>query len=103
MGAFLHVECKNWNKKIGVKTIRELGYIMFYKGNTTTLLITKNGVTKNSLEEIKKLALQGKYILVFDLKELELISSIEYFISALKNKFDILQIMVENEISLLGE
>lgn len=103
MGAFLHVECKNWNKKIGVKTIRELGYIMFYKGNTTTLLITKNGVTKNSLEEIKKLALQGKYILVFDLKELELISSIEYFMSDLKNKFDILQIMVENEISHLGE
>ena len=103
MGAYLNVECKNWNKKVGIKTIRELGYIMFYKGNTSTILIVKKGITKKAQEEIQKLALQEKYVLTFDLEELKRIDSAFSFVTSLKNKFNELISLVENDISLIGE
>lgn len=103
LGAFLYIECKNWIKKVSIKTIRELGYIMFYKGNTTTILICKNNITKNSIDEIIKLSRQNKFILVLNLDDLKNITSITQFIDILKYKYNCLQKEVENDISIIGE
>lgn len=46
LGAFILVECKNWKEKVDVKVIREMGYITLYKGNTTSILVTRTGLQK---------------------------------------------------------
>ena len=76
---------------------------MFYKGNTTTILICKNNITKSSIDEIIKLARQNKFILVLNLDDLKNITSITQFIDILKYKYNCLQKEVENDISIIGE
>lgn len=51
MGAFILVECKNWKKAAGVTVVRELGLTARMRGNKTTILISKNGWTRDAAEE----------------------------------------------------
>lgn len=62
------VECKNWKNKVGVDVIRELGYIMSYKGNSTTILFATHRITSNAKNEILNYALMGKHIICIDKK-----------------------------------
>lgn len=103
LGAFILVESKNWSHKVTINVIRELGYIMFYKGNTTTILVARNGVTKEGLKEIKKLALLNKYILVFTINDLNKISKEDDFVQMIQDKFCDLVEATGNDLGLLGE
>ena len=83
----LYVECKNWQAKVGVDIIRELSYIMSYKGNTTTILVARNNVTSSGYKEINQQAVLGKYILVFTLRDLKKIKNIHMFVDMIKKKY----------------
>lgn len=48
--------------------IRELGYIMSYKGNSTTILFATHRITSNAKNEILNYALMGKHIICIDKK-----------------------------------
>ncbi len=102
LGAFFYIECKNWQRKVDVKTIRELGYIMLYKGHTVTILITRNGLTKVAEKEIRRLALQEKYLLTFTLEDLNLITNAQDFIQIIKNKYQNLLADIQKEVYLIG-
>ncbi len=102
LGAFIYIECKNWQQKVNVKIIRELGYIMLYKGHTTTILIAKNDLSKNAYAEIKRLALQEKYILPINLSELRSLQKPSDFLDLIKAKFQALEDDIANSSGLLG-
>ena len=102
LGAFIFVECKNWNRKVNVKVIRELGYIMFNKGNSTTILFSSNGITKDAKKEIRKLAVKSKFIIHIDKNNLEQFQSAEDFVDFIKYKYFSLQKETENDLELLG-
>lgn len=63
MGAYILVECKNWDEKVGIQTIRGLSHISDLKGNKTTFLFVANGLTREAENEIIRSALNGKFIL----------------------------------------
>ena len=102
LGAFIYIECKNWHKKVDVKIIRELGYIMIYKGHTTTLLIAKSDLSKNAYAEIKRLALQEKYILPINFQELCSLQKPSDFLDLIKAKFQALEDDIADSLGLLG-
>lgn len=102
LGAFIFIECKNWNKKVNVKVIRELGYIMLQKGNSTTILFSSSGITKEAEKEIRRLAIHSKYIITLDKEDLKQIKRIEDFIDCLKFKYQQIQKQIENDLELLG-
>lgn len=70
LGSLILVECKNHKRKIPVKTIRNLSYIMESKGITTTILFSKSELTKPALEEIRKSENLGKHFIIIYLKDL---------------------------------
>ena len=71
MGAFLLVECKNWEKRVDVSVIRQLANTAKIKGHHTILLFVFHGITEDAKELIDKEAMEGKYIICFDGEELE--------------------------------
>lgn len=71
MGAFLLVECKNWEKRVDVSVIRQLANTAKIKGHHTILLFAFHGITEDAKELIDKEAMEGKYIICFDGEELE--------------------------------
>lgn len=103
LGAYILVESKNWKNKIGVDVIRQLGYISFYKGNTACILISRSGITSVSENEIKRLAVLGKYILSIELRELKQIESPGMFIDLIIKKYEALCNATFNDFGLLGE
>lgn len=101
-GSFILIECKNWKDKVGIDIIRELSYIMFYKGNIVTILFASNGVTKQSKSEIKKLAMLGKYILCIDKTEFKTFQNEDDFVHRLITKYQTLESSIENSFNLIG-
>ncbi len=101
-GAFILIECKNWSDKVGIEVIRDLGYIMSYKGNRTSILFAGNGITSRAQDEIINYAMSEKYILCIDKKELEAIRNKEDFEQLLHFKYHALISKIENSIELLG-
>ena len=50
---------------------------MFNKGNSTTILFSSNGITKDAKKEIRKLAVKSKFIIHIDKNNLEQFQSAE--------------------------
>lgn len=71
MGAYILVECKNWEEKVGIQVIRGLAHISELKGNKTVFLFASNGITRDAEKEIIRLTTNGKYILFFTKDELK--------------------------------
>lgn len=102
LGALILIECKNWKNKVGVDVIRELSYIMSYKGNSTTILFAAHGITNNAKNEILNYALIGKNIICIDKEELKLIHKSEDFENLLCKKYNKQVSHINNSIELLG-
>lgn len=102
LGALILIECKNWKNKVSINIIRQLGYIMTYKGNMTTILFARNGITKNAQKEILRHAMLGKYILCLDMQDLDQITSEIDFENLICLKFDRLNSQIEDSIERLG-
>jgi len=75
LGAYILVECKNWNRKVGLAQIRNTAYISNMKGNKTAIFITSNGITKKAREEIERLVQTGLYIICINKRDLNRISN----------------------------
>ena len=102
LGALILVECKNWNRKADVSTIRNIGQIMYIKGTTTTLLFSKSGITGEAEAEILQLALRGMHILCITKSDLLNIAEKQDFYELLIRKWSGLEQIIENNLGLLG-
>lgn len=102
LGALILIECKNWEKKVGVEVLREIAYIMSYKGNATTILFASNGITINAENEIINYAMSGKYILCINKNELKAIDSNNCFEELINRKYSLLVSQIGNSIELLS-
>ena len=56
LGAYILVECKNWNTHVDIHQIRNIAHISSMKGNKTAILFASYGVTADAQEEIQRLA-----------------------------------------------
>jgi hypothetical protein len=87
LGAPIIVECKNWTKRVGANEIRNL--VLKMREVTTAFLITTHGVTSKggALTEILEARKNRKYILVFDIGDIEEILRGTNPEEIVKNKF----------------
>lgn len=97
IGAYILIECKNWNKKVGIKVIRELAHISQLKGNKTTILFSKNGITKDAKKEILRTAINGNYIIDISTEEIKNLKSNEDCYNFLIDKWQTLYQLSEQE------
>lgn len=100
MGAYILVECKNWNRKVGIQVIRGLAHISELKGNKTTFLFTTTGITKDAEEEILRSALDGKYILCITKNEMVQVKNNKECYQLLIDKWNEVRARVEGELRL---
>ena len=91
LGAYILVECKNWNKKVGLPQIRNIAYISNMKGNKTAILFTTKGITQKAKEEIERLVQMGTYILCIDKNELNVLKSNGDCLNLLLDKWEELE------------
>ncbi|MBQ8418274.1 MAG: restriction endonuclease [Phascolarctobacterium sp.] len=73
LGAYVLVECKNWNSHVDIHQIRNIAHISTMKGNKTAILFASNGITADAQEEILRLTTSNLSIVCItacDLKQL---------------------------------
>lgn len=70
LGAYILIECKNWDSRIDLQQIRNIAHVSNMKGNKTALLFTSNGVTRDAEDEIRRLANENLYIVHISAKDL---------------------------------
>lgn len=63
LGAYILVECKNWNTHVDIHQIRNIAHISNMKGNHTAILFASNGVTSDAQEEIYRLVMSNIFII----------------------------------------
>lgn len=102
LGALILVECKNWNKRVDTAVIRNIGEIMRVKGTKTTILFSKNGLTRDAISEIRQLALMGEFVLYITKSDFLSIKKKSDFYDLLIQKWRHLEQIIENDLSLLG-
>ena len=74
LGAYVLVECKNWNSHVDIHQIRNIAHISTMKGNKTAILFAANGITADARNEIKRLTANNLNIICItadDLRKLE--------------------------------
>jgi hypothetical protein len=73
------VECRNWEKRVGAKEIRDLKGKMGSRGVKTAFLLAKNGVSGNNYKDaqliIREALKDDKYIIVVEDSDLQNIAS----------------------------
>lgn len=94
---YILVECKNWEKPVGLSQIRNIGYISIMKGNKTTLLFAANGITSDAKKEIERLAVNNIYILCITRDDLLELKERDDCVALILNKWRQLNACVENE------
>ena len=70
LGSMLLVECKNRVEITGVSVLRNLSFVMDAKGAKTGVIISLSGFTKVVKEQVLRLAMQGKIIILLDADDL---------------------------------
>jgi len=99
LGAYILVECKNYHSNVGVKEIRNIGYICNMKGCKTALFFSCNGLTKDAKKEIGRLAANNINIICIDKKDLLSLTSNEECEKLLEIKYRELEdILINNEL-----
>ena len=74
LGAYVLVECKNWNTHVDIHQVRNIAHISTMKGNKTAILFASNGITADARNEIKRLTASNLNIICItadDLRKLE--------------------------------
>lgn len=64
MGALILVECKHWNKPLGISVLRNLVYVMHSRGCSTGILASFSGFTDVVANEVRFLACSGIHVLL---------------------------------------
>lgn len=100
LGAYILVECKNWNKKADLAVIRNMAYISMMKGNSTALLFSANGVTSDAEKEIARLSAENIFILVITKDDLYELYSSEDCLNMLINKWQNIRNIGDEEFSI---
>ena len=77
LGAYILVECKNWNDHVDIHQIRNIAHISNMKGNKTALLFAANGITVDAQDEIYRLVDNDISIIFITANELESLNSAE--------------------------
>lgn len=77
LGAYILVECKNWNTHVGIHQIRNIAHISAMKGNKTSILFATNGITKDAQEEIERLSINNIDVLCITANDLNQVNSAE--------------------------
>ena len=75
LGAYVLVECKNWDKHVDIHQIRNIAHISNMKGNKVSILFAANGITADAQREIERLASSNLNIICItaeDLRHLDL-------------------------------
>ena len=77
LGAYILVECKNWNTHVDIHQIRNIAHISTMKGNKTAILFASNGITADAQEEIQRLAANNLSIICITASDLRKLHSAE--------------------------
>lgn len=64
MGALILVECKHWNKPLGISVLRNLVYVMHSRGCSTGILASFSGFTDVVANEVRSLACSDIHVLL---------------------------------------
>ena len=91
LGAYILVECKNWNAHVDVHQIRNIAHISNMKGNKTAILFAANGITADAQEEIYRLADNDISIICITATDLKSLSSAEECKALILKKWKVLQ------------
>ena len=75
LGPYILVECKNWNKHVDVRQIRNIAHISAMKGNKTAIIFAANGITANAQAEIERLAASDLSIICITASDLRKLHS----------------------------
>lgn len=100
LGAYILVECKNWNKRVDIPVIRNVAYNSMMKGNKTVLLFSSNGITKDAQKEIERLAVNHIYILSIEKKDLLSLFTNDDCTDLILNKWHQLHSKIDNELPI---
>ncbi len=77
LGAYILVECKNWNTRVGIQQIRNIAHISNMKGNKTAILFAAEGITTDAQAEIDRLSRSNLSIICITANDLQQIDSAE--------------------------
>lgn len=91
LGAYILVECKNWNGHVDIHQIRNIAHISNMKGNKTSILFAANGITSNAQEEIYRLAMSNIYVICITAYELKQLQSSQDCKKLVLNKWNSIQ------------
>lgn len=95
LGAYVLVECKNWRMHVDLHQIRNIAHISNRKGNKTAILFAANGITRDALEEIVRLAAENLSIICITAKDLMGITDLMGCRDLILEKWKQLQDMVD--------
>jgi len=91
LGAYILVECKNWQTHVDLPQIRNLAHISSMKGNKTAILFCANGITKDAENEIHRLLTESLSILCITANDLLPLQTAEDCRDLILKKWQILQ------------
>lgn len=100
MGCMLLVECKNRSNVAGVSVLRNLAFVMDAKGARSGIIISTSGFTKVVKEQVSRLAMQGRIIILLDGDDLAAIADGLSPEECIFNKKDALMEGVEDDFGL---
>ena len=91
LGAYILVECKNWNTHVDIHQIRNIAHISNMKGNKTAILFAANGITTDAQEEIYRLAANNLSIICITMRDLNHLHSAEDCRTLILERWEYLQ------------
>lgn len=101
LGSMLLVECKNRVEITGISVLRNLSFVMDAKGAKTGVIISLSGFTKVVREQVLRLAMQDKKIILIDADDLMEIAGGLSPEECLFGKRDVLLEEIEDDFGLL--
>lgn len=91
LGAYVLVECKNWDSHVDIRQIRNIAHISSMKGNKTAILFASNGITADAQKEIQRLATSDLHILCITASDLKNLRSADDCRNLILERWDELQ------------
>ena len=91
LGAYILVECKNWNSHVDIRQIRNIAHISNMKGNKTAILFAANDITADAKDEVNRLNANNICIICITANDLKCIYSAEDCKTLIMRKWQELQ------------
>lgn len=97
LGAYVLIECKNWNTHVDIHQIRNIAHISTMKGNKTAILFASNGITTDAQAEIQRLTASNLNIICITANNLRNLYSVEDCRNLVLDRWENLQNSIEIE------